>query len=91
MGTHGHDFWNDCLICPLDTEYLSELLEIVRRSFTDRKYGITQPAHAESGQFLIKEFDAKLACQERNVLDNCQPNSPLFIFGELHDRGEEGL
>lgn len=91
MCPHGHDLWNDGFVGPFDTEYFSQFLQVLRRSFTDGEDCIAQPAHAESGELLIEEFHAQLACQERDVFNDGQANSPLFVFSELNNCGKEGL
>lgn len=91
MVTHSHHLWNDRLACPLDSEDLRQLLQVVSRSLTDREDGVTKPSHAQSAELLVEELNSQLACQQRDVLDDGQANAPLLVFGELNDRGEERL
>jgi len=63
----------------------------LRGSFSDRKNGIAQPTHAEGGEFLVEEVDTKLTCKERNVFDDGQTNTPLFVFGQLNNGWQKGL
>ena len=60
MLAHGHDFRNDSLISPLNTKYFGQLLKILSRGLADREDGITEPAHAKTAQFFVKELNAKL-------------------------------
>lgn len=63
MASHSHDLGNDLLTSPLDAKHLSQLLQVVCGSLTDREDSISQPAHAQVAEFLIKELDPKLACK----------------------------
>jgi hypothetical protein len=91
MLTHGHDLRDNGIARPLNTEDFRKLLEVLSRSFTDRENRVAKPAHAQAAQLLVEEFDAKLRCEQRNVFDDCEPDAPLLVFGELHDGGKEGL
>lgn len=91
MRSHSHNLWNDGFVCPFNTEDFSQFLEVVCCCFTDRENRITQPAHAESRELLIEELNTQLACQERNVLDDGQSNSPLLVFCKLDNSRKEGL
>ena len=88
MIAHSHHLGDDFLASPLGSKNLSKLLEILCRSLTDRKDGIAQPAHAQAAQLLVEEFNAQLASQQRDILDNSQPHSPLFVFCQLNDGRE---
>lgn len=89
MVTHGHNLGNDRLARPLDPKYLGQLLEVVGCRLSDREDGVSQPAHAEVAQLLIKELYAKLAGKEGDVLDDSQSNTPLLILSELNDGRKE--
>lgn len=91
MVTHSHHLRNDRLACPFDAKDLCQLLKVVRRSLTDREDSVAEPSHAQSTELLIKERNSELTCQQRNVLDNGQANTPLLVFGELDDGGEKRL
>jgi hypothetical protein len=69
--THGHDFGNNCIIGPLHSKDLCELLQILSRGLANRKDGITKPAHAKTAELLVKELHAELRGKERYVFDNC--------------------
>ena len=88
MLSHCHDLGDDSIICPLYTEDLCELLQILGGGLTDRENGISQPAHAKAAQFLVEEVHTQLRRQERNVFDDGQPDAPLFVFRQLDNRGE---
>lgn len=70
MSAHGHDFWQYRFAGPLHAEDLCELLEIVRRSLPDGEDRVAQPAHAKTTELLVEELDAKLAGQQRDVLND---------------------
>ena len=88
MTSHQHYSGNDGFTCPFDPKDFRQLLEIMRRGFSDREDSITQPTHAEVAKLLIEEFNTKLAGEERNIFDDGQSDSPLFILGKLHDCGQ---
>jgi hypothetical protein len=85
---HGRDLGNDGLTSPLDTKDLGKLLQVVRSGFADREDRIAQPAHAQVRQLFIEELDTELASEERDVLDDRQPDAPLLVLGQLDDGGE---
>ena len=91
MLTHGHDLGYDRLVRPLNAEDLCELLQVLSRSFTNGEDGVTQPAHAQAAELLVKKLNAELRGKERNVFDDGQANAPLLVFGKLDNGGEEGL
>lgn len=91
MRTHGHDLGNDGFTSPLDAKDLGQLLEVVRCGLPDRKDRVTQPAHAQSTELLVEEFDTQLTCQERDILDDSKSDSPLLVLGKLCDGGEKRL
>jgi len=88
---HGGHFRHDRLACPLDAEDLCKLLEVLRAGFADAKHGVAEPRHTERAELLVKEFDAQLACEKRDVLDDGQTHTPLLVFRKLHDGWEERL
>lgn len=88
MLSHGHHFGNDRLACPLHTKYFCELFQVLRGSFSDRENSVSQPSHAQITELLIEKFDTQLAREEGNIFDNSQTNSPLLVFGQLHNGGE---
>lgn len=91
MLAHCHDLGDDRFVGPFNTEDFSELLQVLCRGFTDRKHSVTQPAHAQAAELLIKELDAELRGEEGDIFDNGEANTPLLVFSELNDSGEKGL
>lgn len=91
MLSHGHDLGNDRPLGPVHTKHFRELSQVLSGSLTDGEDCISQPSHAQIAQLLIKEFDAELAGEQRNVFDNCKADSPLFVLGQLYDSREERL
>lgn len=85
MCSHGHYLGNDSLICPLNAKYLSQFLQVMCGCLSNREDSVTQPAHAECGQFFVKELYSQLAGKERNILDDSEANSPLFVFSKLNN------
>lgn len=82
---HGRDLWHDRLARPLDAKDLCELLEVLRAGLTDAEDRVAEPGHAECAELLVEELDAQLACEQRDVLDDCQTHAPLLVLGELHN------
>lgn len=80
MLTHCHHLWDDGFVRPLDAKHFGQLLKILRRRFSNRKHWVSEPAHAERTKLLIEEFDSQLACQQRDVTNDGQSNSPLLVF-----------
>jgi hypothetical protein len=88
---HGQHFRDDSVARPVDSEDLGQLLEIYGCSLADGEDGVTEPRHAEVTELVVEEADAELSSQERNVLDDGLAHTPLFVLGELHDRGQKSL
>jgi len=88
---HADDLWNDRVLCPLWSELLNQLLQILRGGLSNSKYMVHQPSHAEGIQLLIKELNSKLSSQEWHVLNDRQTNSPLRILSQFNNCREKGL
>ena len=71
MLAHSHHFGYNRFASPGNSKDLSKLLQVLGSCFSDREDCVTQPAHAKRAKLFVEEFDAKLACKERNVLDYC--------------------
>ena len=84
---HCCDLGYDCAASPFHAEDLRELFEILRAGFSDAEHSVSKPGHAQTAKLLIEELDAQLRCQKRYVLDDGQPDAPLFVLGQLHDGG----
>lgn len=91
MVAHLQNFWYNGGLCPLDAKDICQLFEINRSRFSNRKHGIAQPRHAESPELVVKEFDAELLSEKRDVLDDSLTDSPLLVLGKSHDGGKERL
>lgn len=91
MCSHRHNLGDDGFVRPLHTEDLCKLLEVVGCRLADREYGVTQPAHAQSSKLFVEEPNTQLACQERDVFDDGQANTPLLVLRKLDYSGEKGL
>lgn len=91
MIAHSHHLGNNGLACPLHAKDLGQLLEVVRRRLANREDGVAQPPHAQGTQLLIEELNSELAGQQGDVLDDSQANTPLFVFGQLDDCGQQRL
>lgn len=85
MLPHGHDLRNDRLARPLNTENLCELLQVLCSSLSDREDRISQPSHAQVTQLLVEELDTQLASKKGNIFNDSQTDSPLLVFGQLHN------
>ena len=71
MLAHGHNLGNDSFASPFNAENIREFLEVLSSGFPYRKDGIPEPAHAKRTQLLVKEFNAELTSEERDIFDNC--------------------
>jgi hypothetical protein len=89
--THGHHLRNNRGLGPLNTEYLSKLLEVLCSSLSDREDCVSEPAHAEIAELLIEELDSKLTCEERNIFNDSKTHTPLLILSQLDNSGKKGL
>ena len=58
------------LPCPWQAKDFGKLSKIDRGRFSDRKDGISEPIHAEIAELFIKELDAQLVGEQRNVFNN---------------------
>lgn len=85
---HSHNLGDDGLACPLHAKYFSQFLQVVRSSLTDGKDCVAKPSHAQVAELFVKEFDAELAGQQRNVFDDGKTHSPLLIFCQV-DNGRQ--
>lgn len=89
--THSEDLGDDGALGPLDSKHLCQLPQVDRRGLPNRKDWVPKPSHAEVGELVVKELDAELLGEERDVLDDGLSHAPLLVFGELDDGGKEGL
>lgn len=75
-----------------EPHYLShELLQVVSGRLADGVNMVDQPGHAERAQFLIEELHPELACKQRHVLNDGEPDPPFGVFGQLDDGWQQGL
>lgn len=91
MSPHLHNLRQDRSLCPIHSKHIRQLLQIDRRRFSNTKDRVSQPSHTEASELFVKEPDSELGGEEGNVFDDGLTDSPLFILGELHDGGEEGV
>ena len=91
MFSHSHDFWDDGLFGPVYSKDLGELLQILCSCFADGEHGIAKPVHTKAGELLVEEIHAQLTSEQRNVLDDGQPDTPLLVLGQLNDCRKKGL
>ena len=91
MGAHGKNLGDDGPARPLDAEDLGQLLEVDGRSLSDGEDIVSEPAHAEVSELVVKELDAELGREQRDVLDDRLSHSPLLVLGKVDDRREERL
>lgn len=88
---HSHHLGNDCFAGPLDAKDLGKFLQVTGRSLTNGEDSVAKPTHAKATQLVIKELNTELACQQRDIFDDGQANSPLLVFGKLDDRRKKRL
>lgn len=91
MVAHSHHLGNNGLAGPLHTKDLSELLQVVGCGLTDGEDSVSKPPHAQRAELLVKEFDSKLARQQRDVLDYGETHAPLLVLSKLDNRRQERL
>ena len=85
VATHSDNLGDDLFVCPLDTKDFGELLQVLCAGFSDAEDGVTKPRHAEAGEFLVEKVDTELRGEKWEMLDDCQPHTPLLVLGELDD------
>ena len=56
--------------CPLGSENLCQLLDIIDGCFSDRKDAVAEPGDTDGVQFLDKESLPELFCQSWELLHN---------------------
>lgn len=88
---HSRHLRNNVAGGPLHTKHLRKLLQILRAGLTDAEDGVAEPRHAQRVELLVEELDAKLAGQQRDVLDDGEPDTPVLVLGQLHDGREKRL
>jgi len=91
VGSHRENLRDDRPAGPLDSEDLSQLLEVDGSGLPDGEDVVSEPGHAEVSELVVEELDSELGREERDVLDDGLSNSPLLVLGEVDDGGEEGL
>ena len=91
MLAHSHHLRDDGALSPVDTEHFRQLPQVLSGSLSDREDSITEPAHAEIAELLIEELDSQLTCQQGDIFDYCETNSPLLVFSQLDDSREKRL
>ena len=74
---------------PIDTKDIGQLFQVDGSRLSYAKDGVSQPGHAETSKFLVKELHSKLRSEQGDVLDDGLTNSPLLVLGELHDGGQK--
>lgn len=89
--SHGENVGDDGLPGPLDTEDLCQSAEVDGGSFSDRIHRVAEPRHTELRKLLIKEANAELLREQRNIVDDGLANAPLLVLSELHDGRQESL
>lgn len=91
MSSHGHHLGHNGLVRPVDTKDLSKLLKVLGGSLANREDSVSEPAHAQAAELLIEELHTELAGKKRHVFDDSKADTPLLVFCQLDDSGEEGL
>jgi hypothetical protein len=91
VSSHSEHLRNDRLARPLDAKDVGQLLEVDGRRLTDGEDVVAEPGHAKLAELVVKELDAELGCEEGDILDDGLADTPLLVFGEVDDGGEEGL
>lgn len=81
MLAHSHHLWDYGFAGPVDAEDFSQLLKILRGCFSNGEDSVSEPTHAQGAEFLVEELHAELAGEQRNVLNNSQPDPPLLVLG----------
>jgi hypothetical protein len=89
MFAHLDDLRQDRSLGPIDTENVGQLFQVDGSRLSYAENGISQPGHAEAAEFFVKELHSELGCEQGDVFDDGLTNSPLLVFGELHDGGQE--
>ena len=88
---HGGDLGHDCGAGPFDSKDFGELLEVLRAGLTDAEHSIAEPRHAQTAELLVEELHAQLRCQQWNILNDRQTDTPLLVFCQLDNGRQERL
>lgn len=70
MLPHGSYLGNDGFACPFHSENPSQFLEVLCSSLSYREDRVAEPAHAESTEFFVEEFDTKLTRKKGYIFDD---------------------
>lgn len=89
VASHSHNLGDNLLTCPLYAKHLCQLLQVVCGRLANREDSVSQPAHAQAAELLVEKLDAKLAGKQWDILDNGETHSPLLIFGQLDNGGQQ--
>ena len=57
---HGNDLGDECLLGPVSSKLLDELLQVVGSGLADGKDVIDEPSHAEPVQLVVEELHSEL-------------------------------
>jgi len=76
---------------PFSAKHGAELGEVGSCCLPNGEHLISKPFHAEIAQFILKEFRAELSCQNGDMLNDRQTNSPLVVLRQIFDGGKQRL
>jgi len=86
---HLDDLRQNRSLGPIDTENVGQLFQVDGGRLSYAEDGISQPGHTEASELFVKELHSQLGREQGDVFDDGLTNSPLLVFGELHDGGQE--
>ena len=88
---HLHHLGDDCVLGPLRTKLLYQLLQVLGGRVANREHMVHKPRHAEGVELLVEELDTQLPSEQRHVLDDGEADAPLGVLGQLHDGRQQAL
>jgi len=89
--SHSCNLGHNSIVGPFNTKHLCEFLQVLCAGFTDAEDSVAEPGHAQVAELLIEEGHTKLAGEQRHILNYCQTYTPLLVFSQLNDRGQQRL
>lgn len=91
MLSHGHHLGDNRALRPFHPKHFSQLPQVSGCCLPNGEDGVAEPSHAEVTELLIEELNAQLASKKRDIFDDGKSNTPLLIFSQLNNSGQERL
>lgn len=89
--SHGHHLRDNRTLRPLHSKHFGQLPQVSGCCLANGEDSIAEPSHAKITKLLIEKLNAQLASEKRDVFDDSKSDTPLLIFGQLNNSGQERL